>query len=139
MGYWASCKELRLVSSYFKPLTHYHLDQYSKFFYLLKSISINYIKSGCAATVLCTVHFGFMSIFFCPFVEGRTLLSTLYCFVFILSLFYCFIIIWGYHWFIWACHCFIVLFYEQNKFHNILIIIDNIFIIIDMHKCTKAP
>ena len=64
MGYWASCKELRLVSSYFKPLTHYHLDQYSKFFYLLKSISINYIKSGYAATVLCTVHFGFMSFFF---------------------------------------------------------------------------
>ena len=64
MGYWASCKELRLVSSYFKPLTHYHLDQYSKFFFLLKSISINYIKSGYAATVLCTVHFGFMSFFF---------------------------------------------------------------------------
>ena len=63
MGYWASCKELRLVSSYFKPLTHYHLDQYSKFFYLLKSISINYIKSGYVATVLCTVHFGFMSSF----------------------------------------------------------------------------
>ena len=36
-------------------------------------ISINYIKSGYIATVLCTVHFGFVSLFFCSFVEGWTL------------------------------------------------------------------
>ena len=52
--------------------------------------------------MLCTVHFGFVSPFFCPFVESWPLLSTLYCFMFILSLFYCFIIIWAYHCFIWS-------------------------------------
>ena len=94
MGYWASCKELRLVSSYFKPLTHYHLDQYSKFFYLLKSISINYIKSGYAATVLCTVHFGFMSFFFFWSICGGqnstiyTLLLCLYLIIVLLFYYY---------------------------------------------------
>ena len=46
-----------------------------------------------AATVLCTVHFGFVSPFFCPFMKSWPLLSTLYCFMFILSLFYCFIVL----------------------------------------------
>ena len=132
MGYWASCKELRLVSSYFKSLTHYHLDQYSKFFYLLKSISINYIKSCYAATVLCTVHFGFMSFFFVHLWRAELYYLHSTALSFILSLFYYFIIIWAYHCFIWACHCFIVLFYYQNKFHNI-------FIIIDIRECPKIP
>ena len=133
MGYWASCKELRLDSSYFKPLTHYHLDQYSKFFYLLKSISINYIKSCYAATVLCTVHFGFMSIFFCPFVEGRTLLSTLYCFVFyliIVLLFYYYLGLSLLYLGLSLLYCVVILTKQISQYFHI---------IIDMHECAKAP